>query len=112
MTPFVYLVLLIVTAIDLYNGATATIAHALAAIYIGISVGFGKSMINWADECFQYYVTKTGPKPVKHYGRTYAKNYFRGWTRHLIAFIIGGSLIGIVYFLIKVPSEQWPSFKY
>lgn len=109
MTPFVDLVLLIVTAIDLYNGATATIAHALAAIYIGISVGFGKSMINWADERFQYYVTKTGPKPVKHYGRTYAKNYFRGWTRHLISFIIGGSLIGIVYFLIK-DSERTMAF--
>ncbi|WP_062350617.1 hypothetical protein [Bacillus kwashiorkori] len=101
MTPIIDLVLLTATALDLYNGATATIAHALAAIYIGISVGFGKIMINWADERFQYYVTKTGAKPVKLYGLAYAKNYFKGWTRHLISYVIGASLIGLVYLIIK-----------
>ena len=48
-------------------------------IYIGVSVAFGKSMIQWADERFRYYVVKEGAKPVKRYGLDYAKHYAKGW---------------------------------
>ncbi|WP_047985926.1 hypothetical protein [Ornithinibacillus californiensis] len=101
MTPIVDLILLVATSYDLYQGSIATTAHALAAIYIGVSIGFGKSMIRWADERFKYYVTKSGPKPIKLFGMDYAKNYFKGWLRHLLSYIIGASLIGGIYFLIN-----------
>ena len=64
LTPVIDLILLLVTATDLYNGATATQVHAIAAIYLGVSIAFGKSMIRWADERFVYYIQKQGSKPV------------------------------------------------
>lgn len=47
LTPVIDLILLIITTFDLYRGATATVSHGIAAVYIGISIGFGKSMIDW-----------------------------------------------------------------
>jgi len=101
MTPLVDLILLISAGVDMYRGATATIAHALAAIYIGVSIGFGKSMIEWADVRFKHYIAKTGPKPEKLYGLKFAKHNLRGWVRHVISYIIGAGLIGILYFTIN-----------
>jgi len=93
MTPLVDLILLVVTAFDLYRGAEATIAHALAAVYIGVSLAFGKNMIRWADERFQYYVLKTGRKPEKRYGLDFAKHYMKGWARHMAAYAISAALL-------------------
>lgn len=101
LTPVVDLILIIAATFDLYSGTPATKAHALAAIYIGISVGFGKSMIRWADEHFQYYITKTGQKPVKLYGLQFAKQNLKSWGRHLLSYLIGASLIGIIYYFIN-----------
>ncbi len=100
LTPLIDLVLLITTSIDLYNGATATLAHAIAAVYIGVSIAFGKSMIRWADERFTYYVTKTGSKPSKKFGIEHAKHYFKGWLRHLVAYAIGTGMLLILTIVI------------
>lgn len=100
LTPVVDLILLIATGFDLYRGATATFAHGLAAVYIGISIAFGKSMINWADERFRYYVVKQGLQPVKRYGMEHAMHYLKSFIRHIVAFIIGaGILVAIIYFI-------------
>lgn len=105
LTPVIDLVLLLATGFDLYNGATATQAHAIAAIYIGVSISFGKSMIQWADVRFQYYVTKQGPKPTALNGLDYAKHYLIGWGRHLIAYLIGALLLMVMVYLIKDPTR-------
>lgn len=60
LIPILDAVLFLAAAADLYRGAAATMAHAVAAVYIGVSVAFGKSMIQWADERFRYYVVKEG----------------------------------------------------
>nr|WP_156644767.1 hypothetical protein [Lentibacillus sp. JNUCC-1] len=105
LTPVIDAILLIATSVDLYRGATATQVHGVAAIYIGVSVAFGKSMFAWADERFQYYVMKQGPKPVKRYGMDYAKHYFKSWGQHVLAYLIGaGILFGLIY-LINDPSR-------
>ncbi|HET9423195.1 MAG TPA: hypothetical protein VFO49_18795, partial [Nocardioides sp.] len=49
LTPLVDVVLLVATTIDLRRGAEASAVHALAAIYIGVSVAFGPAMVRWAD---------------------------------------------------------------
>jgi hypothetical protein len=48
-SPAVDLLLLLLVAIDLQRGATPTQAHALAALYLGVSVAFGTSIVHWAD---------------------------------------------------------------
>ncbi|TDL53768.1 hypothetical protein E2R60_11980 [Paenibacillus dendritiformis] len=100
LTPVIDLILLITTSIDLYGGATATTAHAVAAVYIGVSIAFGKDMIAWADERFRYYVAKQGAKPLKRYGLEYAKHYLKSWVRHVLAYLIGaGLLFGLIYLI-------------
>lgn len=101
LTPIIDLMLLVFTGYDLAQGATATMAHGLAAVYIGVSIVFGKSMIQWADERFRYYVTKEGPKPVKLVGREYAFHYLKGWGKHVFSYVIGAGILAFVIFFIN-----------
>ncbi|OCA80886.1 hypothetical protein [Pseudobacillus wudalianchiensis] len=105
LTPLIDFILMVVTGVDLASGATATQAHALAAVYIGVSIAFGKSMIQWADERFLYYIVKQGSKPPRRYGVDYAKRYFSGWLRHAAAYLIGGVLLAGMIFFIADPSR-------
>ncbi|MFK7692330.1 hypothetical protein [Paenibacillus sp. HJGM_3] len=100
LTPVIDLYLLIVAGIDMYYGATATLAHAVAAVYIGVSIAFGKSMILWADERFRYYVAKQGEKPEKRYGMEYAAHYMKGVLRHVVAFAIGAGLLYLTHWIV------------
>ncbi|WP_404457210.1 hypothetical protein [Oceanobacillus kapialis] len=105
LTPVIDLILLIITGLDLYRGATATVPHAIAAVYIGISIVFGKSMINWADERFRYYVTKEGEKPLKLTGLDYSMHYLKGWGKHVLSYLIGAGILVGITFLIDDPSR-------
>lgn len=105
LTPVIDLILLITTGIDLMNGATAATPHAIAAVYISVSLVFGKSMINWADDRFRYYVMKQGPKPYKPVGLAYAKNYAKSWLKHLLSYIIGTGILHLIVFLINDKSR-------
>lgn len=105
LTPLIDLFLLITTSVDLYRGATASLAHALAAVYIGISLIFGKSMIAWADERFRYYVTKQGPQPRKRYGMEYAKHYLKSWGQHVLSYLIGAGILAGLIYLIDDPAR-------
>lgn len=100
LTPVLDLVLLIGTGVDLSNGAIATQVHALSAVYIGVSIAYGKSMIQWADERFQYYFLKQGAKPRQRYGKEHAKHQVKNWLLHLFAYGIGIGLLGLIIFWI------------
>ncbi|WP_430786812.1 hypothetical protein VBD025_14795 [Virgibacillus flavescens] len=105
LTPLIDLILLVTTSIDLFRGATATQAHAIAAVYIGVSIAFGKSMIEWADVRFQYYITREGSPPVKRFGMDYAKHYFKSWGKHVLAYLMGAGFLVILILLIHDPSR-------
>ncbi|MFF1903138.1 hypothetical protein [Kitasatospora sp. NPDC058218] len=60
--PAVDLTLFALTVLDLRGGATAGWTHALAAGYAGFSIGYGPSLVRWADRHFQYRFAG-GPKP-------------------------------------------------
>ncbi|MEU1505895.1 hypothetical protein [Kitasatospora sp. NPDC005748] len=60
--PVVDLTLFVLTVLDLRGGATASWTHALAASYAGFSIGFGPSLVRWADRHFPYRFAG-GPKP-------------------------------------------------
>jgi hypothetical protein len=94
LAPFVDLVLLVASVLDLRGGGDASIVHALAAIYIGVSVGFGHSMIRWADARFAYRFAG-GPRPVKpsKYGPAAARREVGNWLRHLLAYAVGSGLM-------------------
>ncbi|MBT2491366.1 hypothetical protein J7E96_23145 [Streptomyces sp. ISL-96] len=54
MEPLLEVVLLVVTAVDLKNGAEPDWKHGLAAVYIGFTVAFGHRVIKWADARFAH----------------------------------------------------------
>jgi hypothetical protein len=105
LTPVIDLILLVTASIDLYRGAVATMAHAIAAVYIGVSLVFGKSMIQWADVKFRYYIAKEGTKPVKLFGREYAVHNFKGWGKHVLAYFLGSGFLVVLIFLINDPAR-------
>lgn len=100
MTPVVDLVLIAATVIDLRAGATAGVFHGLAAIYVGVSVAFGHRMIRWADERFAHRFDGGPPKRPPEYGSEYARHQRAGWYRHLLAWVIGSSLLLGMDFLV------------
>lgn len=104
LTPVLDLILLIIAGVDIYNGATATIAHALAAVYISISIVFGKSMIEWSDSRFRYLVGK-GEKPVKLYGKESSKHALKHLLKHLLSFGIGVGVLMLVVYLVDDSSK-------
>jgi hypothetical protein len=63
--PLVDLVLLVASALDLrYGRGEADVAHGLAAVYLGVSVAWGHSMVRWADARFAHRFAG-GPSPPR-----------------------------------------------
>ncbi|MFF7365082.1 hypothetical protein [Streptomyces sp. NPDC008125] len=84
--PLLEVVLLVVTATDLKNGAEPDWKHGLAAVYIGFTLGLGRSTIGWVDARVAHRYAG-GPKPVKppKYGRARAAHEWRVAARWTLA---------------------------
>lgn len=95
-TPLVDLALLVGTTVDLRRGGEAALPHALAAIYIGVSVAWGSRIVRWADVRFAHRFDG-GPAPERppRTGRAHAALQRREWARHLVAWATGTTLMGI-----------------
>ncbi|MBK3494254.1 hypothetical protein JFL43_05160 [Viridibacillus sp. YIM B01967] len=110
-SPVIDLVLILLTVLDLKNGEIATFVHGLSAIYIGVSIAYGKQMIEWADQQFKWLVLKVDERPKKAYGKEKSKRETIGFVRHLFAYAIGSAVLwGILLFLGK--DEQTISLFY
>lgn len=100
-TPLVDLVLLVAATLDLTDGGQATVVHALAAVYIGVSVGFGARVIDWADQRFaRRFAGGAAPAPKPRFGAAHAARERSGWYRHLMAWAVGCALLGLAVALI------------
>lgn len=112
LTPLIDLVLLATTVLDLRNGTAPTMAHGLAAIYIGVSIAFGKKMIAWAD---YHFVAKFNGKATKlilpKSGREHAAQERRDWLRHLLAFAIGTILLMTMALCLDETGQTEPLFR-
>lgn len=84
--PVLELVLFVVTAIDLKNGAEPSWEHGVAALYIGFTVGYGHYMISRLDGHAAHRLAG-GPKPVgpPRYGLARARYEGKLWTRTVVA---------------------------
>ncbi|NNG41170.1 hypothetical protein HJ588_18070 [Flexivirga sp. ID2601S] len=96
LAPAVDLVLLVATVLDLRGGGAASTPHALAAVYLGVSVGFGHRMLRWADERFAHRFAG-GPAPATkpRYGAAHAAAERSAWFAHLRAWAVGCALLGL-----------------
>lgn len=104
LTPVVDLVLLAATVVDLRAGATASIFHGLAALYLGFSVAYGHKMISWADARFAHRFAD-GPAPVRRHGAQYTKECWRDVVRTTVAVSVAAGLLHLLTVLVEDPSR-------
>lgn len=92
--PVIDVLLLLFTAMDLKAGRTATVAHGLAAAYVGFTIAFGSVAVRWADERFAYRFA-SGPAPAKAptQGWDAVRHEFGLWVRCIAAWIIAFVLL-------------------
>lgn len=92
--PLLEVVLLVVTAIDLKNGAEPDWKHGLAAVYIGFTVGLGHSTIKWVDARVAHRFAG-GPPPVRppKYGMARAVHEWRTAARWTLAAVTAMALL-------------------
>ncbi|HBF83129.1 MAG TPA: hypothetical protein DD420_25380 [Streptomyces sp.] len=92
--PLLEVVLLVVTAVDLKNGAAPDWKHGLAAVYIGFTVGLGHSTVTWVDARVAHRFAG-GPPPVRppKYGRARAVHEWRTAGRWILACVTALALL-------------------
>ncbi|MFE9723080.1 hypothetical protein ACFYQ5_05670 [Streptomyces sp. NPDC005794] len=92
--PLLEVVLLVVTAMDLKDGAEPGLRHGLAAVYIGFTVGLGHSTIKWVDARVAHRFAG-GPPPVKppKYGMARAAHEWRTAARWIVAALTAMALL-------------------
>ncbi|WP_432094813.1 hypothetical protein [Streptomyces sp. bgisy100] len=92
--PLLELVLLVVTAIDLKNGAEPDWKHGLAAVYIGFTVAMGHHLIKWADGHFAHRFSGA-PKPAKppKYGMARTVHEWKTAGRWILAGVVAIGLL-------------------
>lgn len=89
--PLVDVILLIAVGAHLRAGHTADWTHALAALYIGVSVGYGHRMIAWADERFAHRFDG-GPAPRRLSGPAYTRHCWGDVRRSVVAFLVASAV--------------------
>jgi O-antigen ligase len=104
--PLVDVVLLAATVIDLSGGGTASNVHGLAAVYLGVSVAFGHSMMRWADQRFAHRFAG-GPPPVKppKTGPERVRYEWREWGKFMLAYAIASAVMLFLIFVISTPGH-------
>ncbi|MFC9030255.1 hypothetical protein [Streptomyces arboris] len=92
--PLLEVVLLVVTVIDLRNGAEPDWKHGLAAVYIGFTVGLGHHTIKKVD-AWVAHRWFGGPPPVKppKYGMARAAHEWRTAARWILAAVVALGLL-------------------
>ncbi|WP_328726216.1 hypothetical protein [Streptomyces sp. NBC_00259] len=106
MEPLLEIVLLVVTAIDLKNGAEPSWKHGLAALYIGYTVGHGHRTIKWLDGHAAHRFGGAPPpvKPPRH-GLGRAKHEGKVWLGTAVPAAVTTALLQIAVWYVGDPSR-------
>ncbi|MFF0448558.1 hypothetical protein ACFYT4_19450 [Streptomyces sp. NPDC004609] len=105
--PVLEVVLLIVTAIDLKNGAQPSWQHGLAALYIGYTVGHGHRTVMWLDGIAAHRFGGA-PPPVKppQYGMQRAWHETKVWFGTLIGAVVATGLLWLSILYVDDPGRS------
>lgn len=104
--PVVDVVLLVATVFDLAGGGSAESVHGLAAIYLGVSVAFGHSMVRWADQRFAHRFAG-GPPPWRKpkSGPARVRYEWREWGKFMLAYAIACGVMLLLVFVVSSPDR-------
>lgn len=101
MEPLLEIVLLVVTALDLKNGADPSWKHGLAALYIGYTVGHGHRTIKWLDghAAHRYGGAPPPVKPPRH-GAGRARHEGRVWLGTVVGAAVATGLLQLAVWYV------------
>lgn len=99
-TILVDLGILTTAVVDIRAGGAATMAHGLAAVYIGFSVAFGPVIVRWADvRAAHRWAGGPAPTPVPRQGPERARHEWDRFGRWVVAALICAAALGLVHLL-------------
>ncbi|MGI5480598.1 hypothetical protein [Streptomyces lavendofoliae] len=111
--PLLEVVLLVVTALDLKNGAEPSMKHGLAALYIGYTVGHGHRTVKWLDGHAAHRLGGA-PPPAKppRYGMARARHEGRIWLGTAVGAVVATGLLWLAILYVDDPArtgslESW-----
>ncbi|MFC8914563.1 hypothetical protein ACFT5C_02220 [Streptomyces sp. NPDC057116] len=111
--PLLEVVLLVVTAMDLRNGAEPSWKHGLAALYIGYTVGHGHRTVKWLDGHAAHRLAGA-PRPAgpPRYGTARARHEGRIWLGTLLGAVVATVLLWLAILYVGDASrtgslESW-----
>jgi hypothetical protein len=105
--PMIDVALLIVTTMDLSQGAIATFVHGLAAAYIGFSIAFGGVSIRWADSWFAHkFADGEAPANTPTHGWELIRYEFIWWLRCILAVAATQFLVFLAIIYIDDPIKS------
>ena len=99
LAPVIDVLLLALVTIDLLRGGVASWQHGLAAIYIGVSVTYGKRMVGWADVRFAHRFAG-GPAPARVTGVRYTVKCWKDVLVTAVAVAIAAGILGGIIALV------------
>ncbi|MEV0525840.1 hypothetical protein AB0I66_20620 [Streptomyces sp. NPDC050439] len=98
--PVLEIVLFVVTAIDLKNGAEPDWKHGLAAVYIGYSIALGHYTIKWVDVRVAHRFAGGPPPSTPKYGTARAVHEWKIAARWILAGLIAMALLqGAIWYV-------------
>ncbi|WP_336318690.1 hypothetical protein [Streptomyces lavendofoliae] len=111
--PLLEVVLLVVTALDLKNGAEPSMKHGLAALYIGYTVGHGHRTVKWLDGHAAHRLGGA-PPPARppRYGMARARHEGRIWIGTAVGAVVATGLLWLAILYVDDPArtgslESW-----
>jgi len=111
--PLVDALLFTIATLDLKSGTPATMAHGLAAAYVGFTLAFGSLAVRWADAHFAHrFAAGAAPAKAPSAGWKAVRYEFELWIRCIVAWIIALALLtGLIAFIgddaITRPLRDW-----
>lgn len=102
--PVIDVVLLVLVAVDLIGGGTASWHHGLAALYIGVSIAYGHRMISWADAKFATRFRGAPPRPTLG-GMAYALACWKDVARTTLAAGIAAAILYGLIWIVAAPER-------
>ncbi|MBT2902790.1 hypothetical protein OOK44_23445 [Streptomyces cellulosae] len=110
--PVLEVVLLVVTAWDLKNGAEPDWTHGLAALYIGYTVGHGHRTVTWLDGHAAHRLDgRPLVRPPRH-GLARARHETKVWLGTVVAAAVATALLQLAIWYVGDPGrvtslESW-----
>lgn len=104
MAPVIDVVLLVAVAVDLRDGATAQLSHSAAALYIGVSIAYGHTLLAWADARFAHRFAD-GPAPQKLTGTAHTARCWADVLRTGVAVAVAMTVVWLLRTFVDDPAR-------